>query len=44
MKLPALTEALLRQEATEESFRRGREYHSYGAVLSLGRRGGTIEA
>src|SRR5687767_15163795 len=44
MALLTLTEALIRQHASAESFRRGEEYHRGGAVASLTRRGSTLEA
>ena len=34
-----LTEATVRQHASAESFRRGRDYYEQGTVLSLARRG-----
>ncbi|TEU00770.1 MAG: SWIM zinc finger domain-containing protein, partial [Dehalococcoidia bacterium] len=39
-----LTETTVRQYATPESFRRGRDYYEQGAVLSLARRGDQLLA
>ena len=39
-----ISEALVRQNASAESFQRGEEYEHGGAVLSLVRRGDTLEA
>ena len=39
-----LTETTIRQYATPESFRRGRDYYEQGAVLSLARRGDQLLA
>jgi uncharacterized Zn finger protein len=44
MTIPSLTEAIIRQGASAESFRRGREYYENGAVASLVRRGNAIQA
>jgi len=43
MALPNLTEAMVRQHAAD-SFGRGQEYYRQGAVVSLVRRGDTLEA
>jgi uncharacterized Zn finger protein len=40
----SLTEVMIRQIATDESFQRGRSYHDEGAVLRLVRRGDQIAA
>src|SRR5690348_2479064 len=42
--IPGLTEALIRQHATPDSFQRGQEYSRGGAVLSVVRRGSVVEA
>ncbi|MCL5960036.1 MAG: SWIM zinc finger family protein [Chloroflexi bacterium] len=42
--LSFLTEALVRQYASPESFYRGQEYYQDGAVISLARRGRTLQA
>ena len=42
--LSFLTEALVRQYASPESFRRGQEYFQDGAVISLVRRGSVLQA
>lgn len=39
-----ITEALIRDNASPESFRRGEDYYRQGAVLSLTRRGDTLRA
>ena len=39
-----LTEATIRQYASQESFQRGREYYEEGAVLSATRRGERLMA
>jgi len=39
-----LTEAVVRQYATPESFRRGQDYYRRGMVLSVVRRGGRLAA
>lgn len=44
MAFPKLTEALVRQGTTAESFRRGQAYYRSGAVTSLIRRGDLIQA
>ncbi len=44
MVLPKLTEAMVRQGATGESFERGYEYYDEGAVLSLIMREGVLHA
>ncbi|MBI2940015.1 MAG: SWIM zinc finger domain-containing protein [Chloroflexi bacterium] len=44
MALPGVTEATIRQHASEESFRRGESYYAEGAVASLGRRGDALSA
>lgn len=42
--IPGLSEALVREYATSESFRRGEDYARQGAVVSLLRRGNTLQA
>jgi uncharacterized Zn finger protein len=44
MKLAVLTETLIREESSAESFRRGQDYFDAGAVFSLIRRGEVVEA
>jgi uncharacterized Zn finger protein len=44
MAWPNLTEAQIRQYAADETFQRGREYYQQGAVLTLVRRGTTLQA
>ncbi len=44
MTMPDLTEGMVRQGATAESFNRGRQYVDQGAVVSLVRRGDTLQA
>jgi len=44
MTIPALSEAVIRQGATSESFRRGRNYYRQGAVISLVLRGNLLQA
>src|SRR5438067_13906586 len=44
MTFPNLTESVVRQRSSAESFQRGREYFEEGAVLSLLRRGDTLFA
>jgi len=44
MASPNLTEAMVRQHAAADSFSRGQEYDRQGAVVSLVRRGDTLEA
>ena len=38
------TEAIIRQFATAESFRRGKEYYERGAIISIIRRGNVLQA
>lgn len=42
--LPKITQGMIRQHASEASFRRGEEYCAEGAVISLARRGDVLEA
>jgi uncharacterized Zn finger protein len=44
MPLPQITETIIRQHASAESFQRGRDYFQQGAVLSLVQRGTTLQA
>ncbi len=44
MTIPALSEAAIRQKATAESFRRGKNYYRQGAVTSLVLRGNVLLA
>lgn len=44
MPLPGLSEAIIRQHASDDSFGRGQAYLSDGAVVSLRQRGATLEA
>ncbi len=44
MTTPKITEATIRQYATDKSFWRGKDYYDSGAVISLARRGEQIEA
>lgn len=44
MTLPTITEKLIRQHSSEQSFERGRDYYSSGAVFDTVRRGMTLEA
>ncbi|MBI4493449.1 MAG: SWIM zinc finger domain-containing protein [Chloroflexi bacterium] len=44
MELPGLAEEAIRERASAESFWRGQDYCHQGAVLSLARRGNTLEA
>lgn len=44
MSTSSFSEAIIRRNASAESFRRGQDYRSQGAVLSIVRRGKTIEA
>jgi uncharacterized Zn finger protein len=44
MSAPSFSESIIRQHASAESFRRGQDYRSQGAVLSIVRRGKMIEA
>lgn len=41
---PALSETLIREHASPESFHRGEEYERHGAVISLVRRGDVLQA
>ncbi len=43
-KLPALSEAAIRQQTTAQSFQRGKEYYHSGAIISLVQRGNEIQA
>lgn len=42
--LPKVTEAIIRQQASADSYQHGREYYEQGAVLSVGRRGQQLQA
>jgi uncharacterized Zn finger protein len=42
--LPKVTEASIRQQASADSYHRGREYHEQGAVLSIVRRDQQLQA
>jgi uncharacterized Zn finger protein len=42
--IPSLSEALIREYATDESFRRGEDYAKGGAVVSLTHRGNAFDA
>lgn len=42
--LPTITEAVIRQHASADSYQRGREYYEQGAVLHLVRRGQQLQA
>ena len=42
--LPKVTEASIRQHASADPYRRGREYYEQGAVLSLVRRDQQLQA
>jgi uncharacterized Zn finger protein len=42
--LPKLTEAIIRQHASSDSFQRGREYYGQGAVVRVVRRGQQLQA
>jgi uncharacterized Zn finger protein len=44
MTLPRVTEAIIHQYSSDESFERGREYYRHGAVLSLVQRGQVLHA
>lgn len=44
MALPTLTEAMVREGATAETFRRGQEYERQGAVGTILRRGDLLQA
>ncbi len=44
MTTPTLSEAIIRQQATAESFRRGRNYYQQGAVVSVIQRGNVWQA
>jgi uncharacterized Zn finger protein len=44
MALRNLSEAAIRQQASAESFQRGRDYYQTGAVVSLLQRGDTLQA
>ncbi len=44
MNVSNLSEALIRQHATGQSFHRGEHYYHQGAVISLAQRGDTIQA
>lgn len=44
MEIPSLSETVIREGATAESFRRGQEYYNDGSVLSIARRGNVVEA
>ncbi len=44
MTLPTLTEAMVREGAAAETFRRGQEYHREGAVGEITRRGDLLQA
>ena len=42
--MPGLSESVVRQHATAESFQRGQQYYREGAVLEVARRGDVLEA
>ena len=42
--IPGLTETIIREHTTRQTYARGREYFEQGAVLSLARRGRAIKA
>jgi uncharacterized Zn finger protein len=42
--IPGLSEALIRQHTSPDSFQRGQEYECDGAVLAVVRRGAVLEA
>jgi len=42
--IPSLSEAVIRRQATPESFSRGQSYYGDGAVLSLVQRGNVVQA
>jgi len=44
MAIPALSEAVIRQGTTAESFRRGQSYYWQGHVVSLVQRGDLLQA
>jgi uncharacterized Zn finger protein len=44
MTLPHVTEPIIHQYSSDESFERGREYYRHGAVLSLVQRGQVLHA
>ncbi|MBM4430980.1 MAG: SWIM zinc finger domain-containing protein [Chloroflexi bacterium] len=44
MAIPSLSESIIRQQATAESFRRGEDYYWRGAVGSLVQRGNALQA
>jgi uncharacterized Zn finger protein len=44
MSASSFSESIIRKYASAESFRRGKDYYSQGAVLSVKRRGALIEA
>ncbi|MDQ2694059.1 MAG: SWIM zinc finger family protein [Pseudomonadota bacterium] len=44
MTIPSLTEAILHQQCSEQTFSKGRQYYRDGAVLSLIRRGNVLLA
>ena len=44
MTIPTLTKASIRQHTTDQSFRRGQDYHRQGHVISLVQRGAEIQA
>ncbi len=44
MSVPPFSESIIRRHASAESFRRGQDYYSQGAVLSIVQRGNMIEA
>src|SRR2546430_2417253 len=44
MSLPQLTEETIRQYSSAQSFQRGSDYYQEGAVISLVRRGTTLQA
>jgi uncharacterized Zn finger protein len=44
MAIPSLSEAIIRQQVTDQSFQRGQDYYCSGAVSALVQRGGAIQA
>ena len=42
--LPTLTEAIIRQHASSDSYQRGREYYEQGAVVRVVRRDQQLQA
>jgi uncharacterized Zn finger protein len=44
MTIPALSEAVIRGQATAQSFQRGQDYYHQGYVISLVQRGDALQA